>query len=502
MTSSATNPASLSMQPPATTTSVLHPRLTPSHVLVKGDCAAEHPMWNDLDLQLMHATCGRTPGNVEFLQLANEKVTLPPGTSFRKFWAYQKQHHGYDALASIIASSSYAKKEDFIRCGYSSFHCQDTRLCPLCCYQRLSQRLVEEFGNTFAADREVFFIVASVSSDPDETRRLTFQNGSSTDIHQIKAPGLAEPRSPAHYGVPFETTPDLLQCRLVWSFIAEAIHELTGTGRGACFSGVVGGPELAVRFQPLSVLPHSNFLAWSPGFSADDARKLRKSIRQKMRDCRRLKPGLYPTIACYRLGSADDLRAVASYMCKSIDLASAYEAAADLANYAPAHMIALNAQTNTFLHRLPLVCHRLPRIVRYGACNASSRSYFGQVTEWRLLDRARNAEWRRDRQEVYDVFDQPGYRPYRSVLEKWEQHIQHRMRNHVLALHSRFYYWNLKYETPRPPPPRIPISTDTGQLGMKVAAPRDGAHIVHVDILPSEHPTAPIGAQPLATASC
>ena len=470
--------------------------------LVKGDCAAEHPMWNDLDLHLMHATCCSTPGNVEFLQFANEKVTLPPGSSFSKYWPYQNQHHGYAALASIISCSTYAKKEDLIRCGYSSFRCQDTLLCPLCCYWRLSQRLLDEFGNAFTADREVFYIVLSLSADPDETQRLLFRDCSETDIHQIKAHGLTEPCSPAHYGVPFATSDDLLQSRLVWSFIAEAIAEFTGKGGGKCFHGLVGGPELAFRFSPLRVLPHANFLAWSPGFSADDARELRKSIRQRMRDCRRLKRGLYPAIACYRLGSADDLRAVAGYMCKPIDLASAYEAAADLADYAPAHMIALNAQTNTFLHRQPLVFHRLPRIVRYGACNASSRSYCGQVTEWRLKQRARNAERRRYRETLSDCFDQPGYRPYRSVLEKWEAHAKHHLEREIFPRHSRFYYWNLKYETPPPPPPRIPISTDTGQLGMKVAAPRDGAHIVHVDIIPSENPTAPIGAQPLATASC
>lgn len=431
--------------------------------------------------------------------LAQEKVNLPPGTSFSNCWPYRATFHAYDSLASIIACSTYAKQEDFIRCGYGSFRCHDTLLCPLCCYSRLARTLLDEFGDAFVADRELFYIVASVSADPDETHRLIFRDYTGVDVQKVKTGGLAQPCIPENYGVLFTKADDLLQCRLIWDFIAEMIREFTGKGAGPCLSGVVAGPELAVRFQPLRVLPHANFLSWSSGFTVDDARRLRQYLRHKMRDCRRLKPGLYPAIACYRLVAADHLRAVTSYMCKPIDLAAAYGAAAERVEYEPTHMIALNAQTNAFLYRLPLVFHRLPRIVRYGACHSSSRSYFGYVTEWRQQQRERDAGRRRDRQDVYDPFDQPGYSPYRSSLGKWEVHTAHHLERKVLPYRSRYPFWKLKFETPPPVPPTIPPTATAALPAKNAVVPEDGANLNHPDIPASSNATAPMGSQPAPT---
>ena len=161
------------------------PCLLPTQVQVPVACAIAHHTWSDLDRQWIHSTCGRTSIERELLHKAEQKIN-PLGTNFSRYWAYRTAYHNYDSLASIIACSSYGKREDFIRCCYCSFRCYDTLLCPLCCYWRLARTLHDEFGDAFSADREVFYIVVSVSTDPDETHGLIFRDCTAPDVQQLK----------------------------------------------------------------------------------------------------------------------------------------------------------------------------------------------------------------------------------------------------------------------------------------------------------------------------
>lgn len=227
------------------------------------------------------------------------------------------------------------------------------------------------------------------------------------------------------------------------------------------FSGVIGGPELAVRLQPLRVLPHCNLICWSAGFSTDDARKFRRQIRDKMRNCRRLTLRLYPSLACYRLTSPDDLRAVLRYFFKPIDLAGAYLSAAERVNYEPAGMENLNRDSNLFLTNLPLVFHRLPRLTRFGRCHASHRAYLGHVTDWRQRQRNLAAERRQRSRGGVEVRVDAGKPPARppSSMERWEQLVRHRTRHPLCRGHSRFYHWHeALVRRTRPPawPPHQP----------------------------------------------
>ena len=447
----------LSTSTPPATTEAAGPalRLRGGDAPLPSDCPSVHQAWCDLPAQIQHCHCCRTSEERELLSVAGEKVSAPFGNSYGTYWKRTNKWTAYDTTACIICCSNYNKKKDFIHCGYQcvygSFQCQD-RLCPRCSYRRLTIPLLAEFGNSFSAENEVFFIVVSLSRNRDETHRLIFRDFDSSDFDKIKAGSLADPCSPNDYGVEFMTQEDLTQCRLVFQFIAEAIRKFTGKGGSKFFSGAVGGPELAVRFQPLRVVPHANYLVWSSGFTIDDARKLREFIRNKMRYCRGFKKGIYPTLSCIRIASGDDLRRVAQYIVKPIGLAAAYRMAADIAHCEPAKMASLNCETNLFLENLPCVFLNLHRISRHGRCNAVDHDYIGDVTFDRLQRRELDAERRKER-GYYDLTVGQPAQSKRSPLERWDEQLRLRSARRGRPRRGRFDYWLQAMERRKLPSP-------------------------------------------------
>ena len=282
-----------------------------------------------------------------------------------------------------------------------------------------------------------------------------------TDRDGLKGSKLATPCDPGDYGVPFETGDDVEQCRLLWKLFNEAIHEFTGTGRHQRFLGVVGGPELAVQFQPLRVLPHCNFVVFTNSFTEDDARELRRLIRTKMRNCRPLKLKRFPSVACYRLRTRDDLRAVLSYSTKPIDLTGQYTRAAERIKFEPAAMAALNADLKEFLNRLPDAFHQLPRITRHGVCHPNSQGYIGQISDWRQARRERDAERRR-------ALRQDGSRAQRKPKQSATAAKMKPRRSRS----SRFAYWR-RAVMPGPPPMPPSLSSIVPRT---ISPPTTGGH--------------------------
>lgn len=401
---------------------------------------ANRHCWCHLDLQLRHAHCCLTPHQRDLLAVVSEKIKAPVGSSFTNYWAKQAAWNQYGSTASIITRSTYAGAEDFVRCGYASFRCHDRLLCPLCCYSKLAGPVIDEFGDRFTADAGVYYIVLSLSSNPEETQRLIFKDVGEDEFRDLRhRDAVADGSLIPDYGLPFQTDDDLRDVRILSNFYADAIKEVTDGGRGI-FSGAVGGPELAVRFGPLRVLPHANYICWSPGLSIDDVRELRRFIREKMRNCRSLQTKLLPSVACYRLRTPDDLRRVIGYILKPIDLAVAYTSAAERVSYSPAALAQLNLDINTFLKNLLDVFWCLHRVARYGRCNAAHRQYFGHVTERRLAQRARNAERR--------AAARPGKTSATHDVSRWEQHHQDQIDRPVRPRWSRFSHWHERYERP------------------------------------------------------
>jgi hypothetical protein len=253
------------------------------------------------------------------------------------------------------------------------------------------------------------------------------------------------------FGLPFEFNDDLRDCRILWNFFMEAIRAYTGDKHGCLFNAAVGGPELAVRLNPLRVLPHANYIAWSPGFSIDHARQLRRYVRQKMRDCRPLQTKLFPCIACYRIRSSDDLRRIANYIFKPIDIATAYKNGVTSTNQTPQELSALNSQVKLFLKSVVDVFSNFSRIRRYGRCNANHSQYFGQISPRRLAQRQRMAS-----RKTFEHNERKRSRKSKMHdVERWELHQLDQLNHPSLMGKPKFYYWLANNERVPPRPPHL-----------------------------------------------
>lgn len=417
------------------------PQRLPSHWTTAHEDQAERHRWDDLDLQLRIAS--REPAQFiehELLLEAQRKFSGGVGSAYGVQWAKLKAVRSYDKTLSLVICGHYPRREDLARCGFLNFSCHDRLLCPRCCSRFLGKRLADEFGNVALRGMQVFYICISLTPNPDEATRFKYRDFERADRDEVKGTKLATPCDPDQYGIPFQTMDDVEQARLVCNLISEVIHDFTGTGKLQRFLGVVGGPELAVQFNPLRVLPHCNFIIWSDSFTVDDARELRRLVRQKMRDCRRLKLRRFPSVACYGLRTRDDVRAVLSYSLKPIDLAAAYTRAAERVDYVPSAMTTLNADAKAFLNRLPDVFHQLPRVTRHGCCHPNARGYIGHTTAYRAARREREAERRR-------ALRQNGSKgkPHAKISSQLSPHKRRR------STASRFYYWR-RHWMPGPPP--------------------------------------------------
>jgi hypothetical protein len=156
---------------------------------------------------------------------------------------------------------------------------------------------------------------------------------------------------------------------------------------------------------------------------------------------------LYPSIACYRIASSDDLRRIVNYIFKPIDLAGAYGNAAERVNYMPAEMEHLNGETNEFLMNVLTVFWNLRRLTRYGRCNASHHGYFGHVTEYRRAQRECNAEQRASA----GADRTSGKKSTANDIVRWERHYWDELDRPAWPRRSRFQYWKAVNE-PTPPP--------------------------------------------------
>jgi hypothetical protein len=409
------------------------------------ECRECAPYWADLEYQHRHANCCRSSKERELLTIIAEKIHQGVGSCYSGNWKNYDQFKDYGSAACIIACSGYPGDEDFVQCGYASYSCGRTSFCPRCAANRLALPLLDEFGNSISAGNDVFYAVLSFSSDPREDRRFIFKDLSVPQPGQ-NAPAPDDNPIGSNYGIEFETFADLRDARIIFTIIIDAIREFTGNRRDCLFNGAIGGPELSVRFGPLRALPHGNFIIWSSGFSADGARKLRRYIRDKMRNCRLLQTKLFPSIACYRLKSAEDLRRVINYICKPIDFVSAYKNAAS-AGCTPVELAQLNRETSCFLKNADKVFWHLRRVSRYGRCSPAHHDYIGLITDRRRAQREYAAQKRLQHRR------KPESRSKLHPVERWEMHYCDEVERLFSRRHSKFQHWQQRIERPPVWPP-------------------------------------------------
>jgi hypothetical protein len=391
------------------------------------NCQRDHEQRDNLDLQLNHFKCWSVARRI-LLEKVYRKVNNVLASDEPGYWNNQRKWKNYDQTASLIALSAYPDRTAFCNCGFYSYSCADRLLCLRCCFNLLASPALREFRRALDKDTECYFIVLSLSSDPGETNRLIFKDLTKSEMEQIKLSGQTEQNHLDDYGIPFRGPMPEVECQTYFRIFREAIHDFTG--RGKLFSGAFGGPELAVRFLPLAVLPHANYIAWSPGLCGDDLRRFRRAIREKMRGCRTILSGQYPKLSVYRIQDNKDYRAVIKYIFKPIDVGFAYGVAADAASENEEHLIPLNRETDNFLEDLPMIFSGIHRMNRFGFCSTSSENYVGMVTPERQERREKDAVRRLRKQKEVAVIRKilPGYQPYKRKRTKQEREDLFEMR--------------------------------------------------------------------------
>jgi hypothetical protein len=383
-------------------------------------CDDAHLLRCDLDLQLNHVDCwgGAVSKRLEKIY---RKVTYDRRSGQPGYWKNQREWKHYDDTATLIALSAYQGAENFCDCGFYGYSCGNRYLCLRCCHNLLAKPALIEFGSSFCADQECYYIVMSLSGERDEKKRLIFKDLTKSEMQQVKIAGQLEQTQ--HYGIPFDEPLDAEKVQDYFQVYRQVISDFTGRGRGKLFSGAFGGPELSVRFLPIAALPHANYVAWSPGISNDDVRRLRRAFRNKLRGSRRLKSRLYPKLTVYRIQTKKDYRAVIHYIFKPIDFGIAYELAARSVDCKQADLREMNSQVDYFLQTLPIGMSDVRRMNRYGFCSPASKTYIGHVSIDRKLRRKKDAQRRLKRQkeeaEVKRKF--PGYQPHKRRPSKQEK---------------------------------------------------------------------------------
>ncbi len=391
------------------------------------DCQRDHALRCDLDLQLNHSEC-RSPERRVLLAKIYRKVNYELDSGRPGYWNNQRRWKNYDQTATIIALSTYERRQAFCNCGFYGYSCGDRLLCPRDCFNLLAKPALREFRRAFHADNECYYVVTGLSREADEKKRLIFKDLTKSEMDQIKVSGCAEQDGLDNYGIPFKGPTLELECQAYWRIFHDVIHEFTGHGK--LFSGAFGGPELAVRFLPLAVLPHANYIVWSPDLCGDDVRRLRRALRNKLRGCRKIKLGLYPKVSVYRIQSKADFQAVIRYIFKPIDVGFAYAVAANAVGNDRQALARLNFQTDCFLEDLPTAFYGVHRMTRFGFCSASSSDYVGAVSAERQERREKDAQRRKRRQrkaaQIREQF--PAYQPHKRKMTKKHRDVLFLMR--------------------------------------------------------------------------
>jgi hypothetical protein len=163
-----------------------------------------------------------TPQQRELLGLVPHKVDPNYHPGFTKLWAKLDMDHNYSGMANLLIRGGYDRAEDVIRCGQFGFRCLDRLLCPRCCWN-LGRRITEEYENSFCQENELYFLVTSLSANPDERFRLVCQYLPDHEFLGAKPSVFQESAIVDNYGVPFADFDDLRQARILFQFYTDVI---------------------------------------------------------------------------------------------------------------------------------------------------------------------------------------------------------------------------------------------------------------------------------------
>lgn len=362
------------------------------------DCDVDRLIWSDLDLQLNHLACRcprcHTEEVGELLKIVYKKVHYVRKDGELGYFNKQREFADYDQRASILVLADYEHRDRFCRCGLArrdgkSSGCGDIRFCPRCCWNLRTEPVLEEYLDVYGADQEVVFITLSLSRDAREEARIVYKDLTRSEIEQIKEGCLADGLN--KQGLRFVDAEDLIQCQAYWDVCKKVIRYAEQKG---WFSGAVSAPELAVQFNPVTVLPHEHGVGFSPGFCAENAREMRRYMKRLIRQCRAISDKMHPSVYIYRITSKEDYEAVLKYCFKPIAIERAYGLASAVAGRDPVALARIDRGVERFIENVVLAFSEVHRIRRYGICLATHKGYCGHVTDERKKKRKKEAERR------------------------------------------------------------------------------------------------------------
>ena len=298
------------------------------------------------------------------------------------YWNNQCSWREYDSLSAILVRANFAKKESFVMCGWPrkdglASYCRQVRFCPRCNHVFRRQPILDEYGDAFSKEQEVWFLTLSLTRETDEKRRFVYKDLEERDWEQITERGATDGCLHTKPALPFDSGADYLQCAKYLKIMQRVMKEFSDAKR---FRGAVGAAEVATWFQPLSVIPHMHYVVFASSFSEDDARDLRRRLKDLIRNSRGVADKMQPSVACYRLPASADLRRVLAYCFKPIALNVAYKVALCRGEYSVRRLDALNEELDMFLEGFEVVFTEVLTVHRLGICNPCADEYCGVVT--------------------------------------------------------------------------------------------------------------------------
>jgi hypothetical protein len=397
----------LTPTPPPAPKRLQHPEIV-NHQL----CGLETLHWDNFDIQYLHRNCCNVLRK-EQLETIHRKLRGACGNSvdpdFGVDFAKLASRTEWVATNTLLAiSGQYDRANDVIQCGHGRHRCKEAGLCPRCSFLRGTD-LVQEFG-TLRWDRAAYYVVFSFDN---ESKRLIL-NG--CDLASRTGTGTTRSSGTSKW---LPVSSDLPKAaKLIWSIGRDALRV---RAKELGFCGGLVSPELAVRFNRLRFLPHSNAFVWTENAIDEDVwwkvlESYSNTIR-KVPEC----SALFGSVSIRSVQSSEHLAQLLRYSTKAIAIAEEYAATAEQSKNDPESMRSLNREVCELFKILPRCFSYVPRPVYLGGCRKASANYFGYETEYRRRLREKNAARLKSKPPRKRPGSKKKWKPRKSTYQYYEQ---------------------------------------------------------------------------------
>lgn len=323
------------------------------------------------------------------------------------YWNNQSDWERNDARACLIATSEYERSFNFCLCGVPRLNrkrsgCQDITFCPRCNFHRRLKPITMEFGGSYTAAPEALFITLSIGKGDCPEPHLKFEN--LTDeffAENVLADGMVRP---FNSGIDtYSGSPDFEGCQDIFRAARRTLG--AAVDRGSII-GFFGAPELAVGFLPLRILPHVHAVAFSNGFTMEDAQSVLRAFEKRLcllRNTRAIPKSVVADVQILRVATKRDYLNMLRYCFKPLKVECAFQFAAERrVGDDLGQMAQLSDEVGQFFEIVEMVFSGVHRVMRKGICAPKSADYCGRVTRERLCKRRKEKARRLKRKNAQE----------------------------------------------------------------------------------------------------